>query len=1065
MIPGVFLKAIRASRAPGRVLLTSFQGSLDDPAINQLSQCCNARLFIIQDRLLETPANPLVTVVQGCFPEDVEGSHGQFSLILSPTPPDATGHGETALQFSKRLQACLAYLASGGYLALCGLAQVMQACLPAWAGRLSQALDNLTLSRLPDGDIFLLGARIGPRSPHQAERGNSILAALRSGTFPTLDLPTIQLAEPPRSASSPFFRSQQVSIKALAAKAASLPWDTSRLTGDLLGSLRPAVFPAMALRARLYGALVASGVLGSLRLVSPQSGHSCLLHGETRRCLSEASQQSWAEEMHTHLQRSAGFDPQINVLDMTSAQLRSYSPTSPGEMHQFLEEWSTPLAAELQRAFPTAYDPLTHPYPEVLQACLVAVIDRPFSGNHHLRGTLSPAQKHVLAALLIKCLGRRALLPGAPQYQFLSKRGNHSVVLAGDPGSGKTYISIRYLEGLTREYAARHGCSLQKGGWPLSLVVTPPGNLPNYLRSFRTASPLFSVRVVETIADLAAALKEAPVSPVPIVLLIARTRLRQSQAILPVYQTTAPAQPSSDGRLLPTIRCPNCASPILLPRAASSPEEVPHLIAETLLRGEYLRGAACSLCAQPLWQEAHAGSLYSLAKALKVLCRKVPIDLLGLVLDEVHEDGAASSKQGQAMAWLADLFPRVLALSATFYGGTASANFYLFYRLFPWFRRDWQLGEPAAFINRYGSWRQERHSRGWSARQELPGVSTELIANYLINDLVYLSLDEAGFEMVERRDIPLQVSPDPQEASALEQLHAALRADLTRDKAASQRTVHVQGRQLARLQVFPNGMHLAEFAALSPAYAQAPAGLDRTWRSSKEKALLALLQREAREQRPCLLYVQHSGRYAIDERLEGILQGDGLRVLNAAGIPGQQLEARINLAATTGTQVVIVNPRRTAGGLNLVGTPTIIFYEPLWSVRTTLQAAARSHRPGQQNPVRVYYMVLRGSVEEVILARVAERMAAIFLASGGDHAGMAAVLEASGHQCSLTELLIRFISDQVPYDLGSVFAELNQARQAFTGDSQPHLPSQQERADPMAQRDRTVLPAVQMPLF
>jgi len=62
------------------------------------------------------------------------------------------------------------------------------------------------------------------------------------------------------------------------------------------------------------------------------------------------------------------------------------------------------------------------------------------------------------------------------------------------------------------------------------------------------------------------------------------------------------------------------------------------------------------------------------------------------------------------------------------------------------------------------------------------------------------------------------------------------------------------------------------------------------------------------------------------------------------------------------------------------------------------------------------------------LGRVIERMAAIFLASGGDNEGMAAVFDAVGHQETLTELLVSYVSRNVHYDLASVFEELNGAQ-------------------------------------
>ena len=54
-------------------------------------------------------------------------------------------------------------------------------------------------------------------------------------------------------------------------------------------------------------------------------------------------------------------------------------------------------------------------------------------------------------------------------------------------------------------------------------------------------------------------------------------------------------------------------------------------------------------------------------------------------------------------------------------------------------------------------------------------------------------------------------------------------------------------------------------------------------------------------------------------------------------------------------------------GLNLTSADTVIIYDPWWNPAVELQAADRSHRIGQQNPVTIYRLVVRNSVEEKIL--------------------------------------------------------------------------------------------------
>ncbi|HVT62180.1 MAG TPA: DEAD/DEAH box helicase, partial [Legionellaceae bacterium] len=47
---------------------------------------------------------------------------------------------------------------------------------------------------------------------------------------------------------------------------------------------------------------------------------------------------------------------------------------------------------------------------------------------------------------------------------------------------------------------------------------------------------------------------------------------------------------------------------------------------------------------------------------------------------------------------------------------------------------------------------------------------------------------------------------------------------------------------------------------------------------------------------------------------------------------------------------------------------TVILYDPWWNPAVQEQAAGRSHRIGQENPVFIYKLITIGTVEEAILA-------------------------------------------------------------------------------------------------
>ncbi len=66
--------------------------------------------------------------------------------------------------------------------------------------------------------------------------------------------------------------------------------------------------------------------------------------------------------------------------------------------------------------------------------------------------------------------------------------------------------------------------------------------------------------------------------------------------------------------------------------------------------------------------------------------------------------------------------------------------------------------------------------------------------------------------------------------------------------------------------------------------------------------------------------------------------------------------------------IFLISLKAGGVGLNLTAADTVIHYDPWWNPAVENQATDRAHRLGQDKPVFVYKLIVRGSIEEKILA-------------------------------------------------------------------------------------------------
>lgn len=107
-------------------------------------------------------------------------------------------------------------------------------------------------------------------------------------------------------------------------------------------------------------------------------------------------------------------------------------------------------------------------------------------------------------------------------------------------------------------------------------------------------------------------------------------------------------------------------------------------------------------------------------------------------------------------------------------------------------------------------------------------------------------------------------------------------------------------------------------------------------------------------------------------------------ILKSTTVPPGERRAWFAAREADGTNVVICNPRLVRTGLNLIGWPSIVVMEPIYSLFTLAQAKRRAFRPTQTKDCTVTYVYYQGTMSERAISIVARKSAAAAILNGDD---------------------------------------------------------------------------------
>ena len=136
--------------------------------------------------------------------------------------------------------------------------------------------------------------------------------------------------------------------------------------------------------------------------------------------------------------------------------------------------------------------------------------------------------------------------------------------------------------------------------------------------------------------------------------------------------------------------------------------------------------------------------------------------------------------------------------------------------------------------------------------------------------------------------------------------------------------------------------------------------------SAKRTACMELIRDAVSGNHRLLVFSQFA---SMLELLETDLKAEKIPFFKITGGTPKQQRAKLVRQFNQGdTPVFLISLKAGGTGLNLTGADVVIHYDPWWNLAAQNQATDRAHRIGQQNVVTVYRLIVKGTIEEKILA-------------------------------------------------------------------------------------------------
>jgi SNF2 family DNA or RNA helicase len=267
------------------------------------------------------------------------------------------------------------------------------------------------------------------------------------------------------------------------------------------------------------------------------------------------------------------------------------------------------------------------------------------------------------------------------------------------------------------------------------------------------------------------------------------------------------------------------------------------------------------------------------------------------------------------------------------------------------------------------------------APRQKPGVSPVLLPHFLLEDSIFLFIDDISSSMPAYTEYTEVIPMDDEQFEVYKDFECAL-INLVRATSFGGGKSRFLGALVQSLYALPDGVRKGEKVydprspdELNPVIALEAPALDIPM-TAKEERLIEIVQSEKAQGRRCCVFLEHTGTRDLVPDLVERLEAENLStlVLRSTVDAKKREEWIARHVADNPPDVLITNPRNVQTGLDLLDFPTIIYFQSGYNIYTLRQSSRRSWRIGQTKPVKVYYMAYARTAQERALRLIAQKL-------------------------------------------------------------------------------------------